>query len=250
MAREELGVSCELIDLRTILPWDEKTVAEVRGEAVGGGWRDDVTEHSETSLNLPHPHHHHSSSPSSPSPLPLSPHPPPLLYQSVVKTGRLVVAHEAPLTAGFAGEIASTIQVRVVCVFVACVSGVCMCTMCACASVCACACASASVCDLRNMTQLVCMQLYLSPPLSLLSPPPVFILLYSSYSFLPLLPPSHLLPLFPSLSPPSPLCRASAFSTWRPRYRGCVDGTHPFLTSQSPSTSQTNTGALKLSRKL
>ena len=34
MARDELGVSCELIDLRTILPWDEKTVAEVRSEAV------------------------------------------------------------------------------------------------------------------------------------------------------------------------------------------------------------------------
>jgi len=30
----------------------------------------------------------------------------------VTKTGRLIVAHEAPITAGFAGEIASTIQVR------------------------------------------------------------------------------------------------------------------------------------------
>jgi 2-oxoisovalerate dehydrogenase E1 component beta subunit len=57
LARDELGVSCELIDLRTIIPWDVETVAE-----------------------------------------------------SVVKTGRLVVAHEAPLTAGFAGEVASTIQ--------------------------------------------------------------------------------------------------------------------------------------------
>ena len=28
------------------------------------------------------------------------------------KTGRLVVAHEAPLTAGFAGEISSSIQER------------------------------------------------------------------------------------------------------------------------------------------
>ena len=36
MAQDELGVSCELIDLRTILPWDEKTVAEVRGEGEGG----------------------------------------------------------------------------------------------------------------------------------------------------------------------------------------------------------------------
>ena len=29
MAKEELGVSCELIDLRTILPWDEETVIQV-----------------------------------------------------------------------------------------------------------------------------------------------------------------------------------------------------------------------------
>ncbi len=29
MAQEELGVSCELIDLRTIIPWDVDTVAEV-----------------------------------------------------------------------------------------------------------------------------------------------------------------------------------------------------------------------------
>ena len=29
MAKEELGVSCELIDLRTILPWDEDTVIQV-----------------------------------------------------------------------------------------------------------------------------------------------------------------------------------------------------------------------------
>ena len=29
MAKDELGVNCELIDLRTILPWDEETVVKV-----------------------------------------------------------------------------------------------------------------------------------------------------------------------------------------------------------------------------
>lgn len=57
MAKEQFGVNCEIIDLRTILPWDEDTI-----------------------------------------------------IQSVLKTGRLIIAHEAPLTGGFAGEIASTIQ--------------------------------------------------------------------------------------------------------------------------------------------
>jgi 2-oxoisovalerate dehydrogenase E1 component beta subunit len=51
------GVSCEVIDLRSILPWDVETIAN-----------------------------------------------------SVIKTGRLLVTQEAPLTAGFASEIAATIQ--------------------------------------------------------------------------------------------------------------------------------------------
>ena len=58
MALED-GVSCEIIDLRSILPWDAETV-----------------------------------------------------MQSVMKTGRLLVNHEAPLSGGFASEIAATIQER------------------------------------------------------------------------------------------------------------------------------------------
>ncbi|KAL7887159.1 hypothetical protein AOLI_G00048800 [Acnodon oligacanthus] len=57
MAQEKLGVSCEVIDLRTILPWDMETVCK-----------------------------------------------------SVVKTGRLLISHEAPVTGGFAAEIGSTVQ--------------------------------------------------------------------------------------------------------------------------------------------
>lgn len=56
---EKEGISCEVIDLRSILPWDVETVTN-----------------------------------------------------SVLKTGRLVITHEAPLTGGFAGEIAATIQER------------------------------------------------------------------------------------------------------------------------------------------
>ena len=57
MAKDTLGVSCEVIDLRTISPWDREAVAA-----------------------------------------------------SVIKTGRCVVAHEAPLTAGFGAEIAAAVQ--------------------------------------------------------------------------------------------------------------------------------------------
>ncbi|MGB2155131.1 MAG: alpha-ketoacid dehydrogenase subunit beta [Porticoccaceae bacterium] len=51
------GISCEVIDLRSLLPWDRDSVIE-----------------------------------------------------SVDKTGRLLISHEAPLTGGFAGEIAASIQ--------------------------------------------------------------------------------------------------------------------------------------------
>ena len=54
---EEKGISVEIIDLRTILPWDEETV-----------------------------------------------------INSVKKTGKCIVTHEAPLTSGFGAELASKIQ--------------------------------------------------------------------------------------------------------------------------------------------
>lgn len=56
MAKKD-GVSCEIIDLQSILPWDAETICN-----------------------------------------------------SVYKTGRLLINHEAPLTGGFASEIAATIQ--------------------------------------------------------------------------------------------------------------------------------------------
>lgn len=56
---DKQGVSSEIIDLRSILPWDAETVCE-----------------------------------------------------SVSKTGRLLISHEAPLTGGFASEIAATVQKR------------------------------------------------------------------------------------------------------------------------------------------
>ncbi len=56
---EKEGISCEVVDLRSILPWDAETVCA-----------------------------------------------------SVEKTGRLVVSHEAPQTAGFAAEVAAKVQER------------------------------------------------------------------------------------------------------------------------------------------
>lgn len=57
MAKEQEGISVELIDLRTLLPWDRDTVQE-----------------------------------------------------SVQKTGRMVVSHEAPITSGFGAEVAARVQ--------------------------------------------------------------------------------------------------------------------------------------------
>ena len=54
---EKDGISCEIVDLRTILPWDEKTVID-----------------------------------------------------SVNKTGRCLITHEAPLSSGFGAELSAKIQ--------------------------------------------------------------------------------------------------------------------------------------------
>jgi 2-oxoisovalerate dehydrogenase E1 component beta subunit len=53
---EELGISCEVIDLRTILPWDQETV-----------------------------------------------------INSIKKTGKCIVTHEAPVTCGYGAELTSKI---------------------------------------------------------------------------------------------------------------------------------------------
>jgi len=54
---EKDGISCEVIDLQSLIPWDEETV-----------------------------------------------------FESVRKTGRCIIAHEAPKTSGFGAELASSIQ--------------------------------------------------------------------------------------------------------------------------------------------
>ena len=53
---EEVGISCEVIDLRTIVPWDRETV-----------------------------------------------------INSIKKTGKCIVTHEAPVTCGFGAELTATI---------------------------------------------------------------------------------------------------------------------------------------------
>ena len=59
IAQERLGVSCEVIDLVSILPWDKEAICE-----------------------------------------------------SVKKTGRCIIAHEAPYTGGFGAELSAAIQVN------------------------------------------------------------------------------------------------------------------------------------------
>lgn len=77
MAKDELGVNCEVIDLVSILPWDKEAVCNVSGPQ---------RTTSKTNNQF---------------------------LQSVKRTGRALIAHEAPLTAGFGAEVAATVQVSV-----------------------------------------------------------------------------------------------------------------------------------------
>ncbi|XP_027459514.1 2-oxoisovalerate dehydrogenase subunit beta, mitochondrial isoform X5 [Zalophus californianus] len=111
MAQEKLGVSCEVIDLRTILPWDMDTVCKKFREAAYGkeeldfGRRMTVFERNsgfknntvlQLKINYIQQCQKGKKNDS--------------LQGSVIKTGRLLISHEAPLTGGFASEISSTVQ--------------------------------------------------------------------------------------------------------------------------------------------
>nr|CAG4650247.1 EOG090X0840 [Sida crystallina] len=80
LAKDKLNVSCELIDLVTLLPWDKETICQA------------------------------SCPPSLISHFTLFCSTFRFVVASVKKTGRLLIAHEAPLTSGFGAEIAATIQ--------------------------------------------------------------------------------------------------------------------------------------------
>ncbi|CAG2058950.1 unnamed protein product, partial [Timema podura] len=92
LAQKELGVSCEVIDLVTILPWDRETVCNVSNNSPAASRLSTNVAVYKLLLLL---------APRLTTPTP---------QQSVKKTGRALIAHEAPLTAGFGSEVASVIQ--------------------------------------------------------------------------------------------------------------------------------------------
>lgn len=80
LAKEKYQVNCEVIDLVSILPWDKETVCNVNWLSTFYPLDKSFRENF-------------------------------LIFQSVKKSGRVVIAHEAPLTSGFGAELAATIQV-------------------------------------------------------------------------------------------------------------------------------------------
>lgn len=86
-AADKHGIQCEVIDLRTLLPWDR-----CEGERVGEGARVRRPPRSASRAAPPPPSRSAT------------------VEASVNKTGRLIVSHEAPLTSGFGGEICAHIS--------------------------------------------------------------------------------------------------------------------------------------------
>lgn len=80
MAKDTMNVSCEVIDLRTIHPWDSETICNVTiCKLPDKRWVFLLI------LIIP--------------------------FKSVAKTGRLMITHEANFTQGFGAEIAAYVQV-------------------------------------------------------------------------------------------------------------------------------------------
>ncbi|KAF3691586.1 2-oxoisovalerate dehydrogenase subunit beta, mitochondrial [Channa argus] len=102
MAQDKLGVSCEVVDLQTILPWDIETVCKHEETFLWTLWLSLVL-HKQDSF------HSWNFKVKMGDGL-VCGFEGTEIYDSVVKTGRLLISHEAPVTGGFAAEISSTVQ--------------------------------------------------------------------------------------------------------------------------------------------